>query len=157
MNEQRFLATASSIALLLAGAASAGPATTSTTRVSVDSGGAQANGNSYWSALSADGRSVVFCSVASNLVAGDTNDASDVFVHDRASGATTRVSVDSSGAQANNQSCWDPALSADGRFVVFTSYASNLVTGDTNGRIDIFVHDCQSGATTRVSVDGVGV
>ncbi len=156
MNELRFLVTASSIALLLVGAASAGPATTTTTRVSVDSGGGQANGSSSSSALSADGRSVVFCSTASNLVAGDTNGVSDAFAHDRASGATTRVSVDSSGTQANSHSCWDPALSADGRFVVFTSVASNLVVGDTNGRLDVFVHDRGSGATTRVSVDSAG-
>ena len=156
MNELRFLVTTSSIALLLVSAASAGPTTTTTTRVSVDSGGAQANGSSSWSALSADGRAVVFCSTASNLVAGDTNGVSDAFVHDRASGATIRVSVDSSGVQANSHSCWDPALSADGRFVVFTSFASNLVVGDTNGRVDVFVHDRQSGATTRASVDSAG-
>ncbi len=140
MNELRFLVTVSSIALLLASAASAGPTTTTTTRVSVNSSGAQANGNSYWSALSSDGRSVVFCSVASNLVAGDTNGAYDIFVHDRHSNSTTRVSISDAGTQGN-QNSQKPSLSVDGRAVAFYSGASNLVAGDTNGAGDVFVHE----------------
>jgi Tol biopolymer transport system component len=128
----------------------------STTRVSVDSGGVQGNDRSHEAAISADGRFVAFVSFATNLVAADTNGYRDVFVHDRQTGATTRVSVDTTGVEGNDESVF-PAISADGRFVAFESVASNLVPGDTNGRDDIFVHDRQTGATTRVSVDSVGV
>jgi Tol biopolymer transport system component len=122
-----------------------------TTRVSVASGGAQANGPSFDPSISADGRYVAFASLATNLVSGDTNDHRDIFVHDRQTGQTTRVSVASGGAQANGPS-FDPSISADGRFVAFASLASNLVSGDTNNTGDIFVHDRQTGATTRVSI-----
>ena len=126
-----------------------------TTRVSVDSSGAQANNYSRFPAISADGRYVAFESEASNLVAGDNNGTGDVFVHDRQTGATTRVSVDSSGVEANGSSDAS-AISGDGRYVAFSSYASNLVSGDTNGMIDIFVHDRQTGQTMRVSVNSSG-
>ena len=122
-----------------------------TTRVSVATGGGQVNGNSSNSYLSGDGRFVAFDSVATNLVAGDTNAVSDVFVHDRQTGTTTRVSVATGGVQANGGS-FLPALSMDGRFVAFHSSATNLVAGDTNGGTDVFVHDRQTGTTTRVSV-----
>ena len=130
-----------------------------TTRVSVDSSGAQADNGSGAAAISSDGRFVAFYSYASNLVLGDTNEMVDVFVHDRQTGATTRVSVDSSGAEANGNSVdvyFAVAISGDGRYVVFQSEASNLVAGDTNGADDIFVHDRQTGATSRVSVDSSG-
>ena len=140
---------------LPAGALPAHAAPGDTTRVSVDSSGAQANNYSRFPAISADGRYVAFESEASNLVAGDTNGTGDVFVHDRQTGATTRVSVDSSGVEANGSS-EASAISGDGRYVAFSSYASNLVDGDTNGMVDIFVHDRQTGATTRVSVDSGG-
>jgi len=126
-----------------------------TTIVSVDSSGAQSNNYSRFPSISADGRYVAFESEASNLVAGDTNGGGDVFVHDRQTGATTRVSVSSSGEQANDSS-GAAAISGDGRYVAFYSYASNLVAGDTNGMIDTFVHDRQTGTTTRVSVDSSG-
>ena len=84
-------------------------------------------------------------------MAGDTNGAIDVFVHDRQTGQTTRVSVASDGTQGNDHS-FVSSLSADGRYVAFTSLASNLVAGDTNGTSDAFVHDRQTGQTTRVSV-----
>jgi Tol biopolymer transport system component len=122
-----------------------------TTRVSVGSGGAQANGVSISPAISADGRYIAYQSLASNLVAGDTNSKSDVFVHDRATGTTTRVSVATDGTQANNNSQL-PAISADSRYVAFSSDANNLVAGDTNGCDDVFVHDRDTGATTRVNV-----
>jgi pimeloyl-ACP methyl ester carboxylesterase len=83
---------------------------------------------------------VAFWSYAGNLVPGDTNIAADVFVHDRVTGATERASVDSAGAQGNGGSD-SPAISADGRYVAFYSWANNLVPGDTNGRPDVFVHD----------------
>jgi Tol biopolymer transport system component len=126
-----------------------------TTAVSVDSTGALANADSSRGAISADGRYVAFESNATNLVAGDTNATSDVFVHDRQTGQTSRVSVDSAGVQANMNSEM-PSISADGRYVAFSSRAWNLVPGDTNGAYDIFRHDRQTGATIRVSVDGSG-
>jgi Tol biopolymer transport system component len=126
------------------------------TRVSVDSAGSQANGNSLRPAISDNGRFVAFASAASNLISGDTNNVDDIFVKDRQTGAITRVSVSSNGAEANGGST-SPAISADGRFVAFYSDASNLVSGDTNGVADIFVHDRQNSQTTRVSVDSSGV
>ena len=129
--------------------ASAGPG--ATFRASVATGGGEGNGRSFVPAVSADGRFVAFYSDASNLVAGDENASRDVFVNDRQTGETTRMSVDSSGAEANDDS-FAPVISADGRFVAFSSAASNLVAGDTNGLDDIFVRDRQAGTTTRVSV-----
>ncbi len=127
-----------------------------TKRVSVSSDGGQANGPSLRSAISADGRLVAFDSLASNLVPGDTNGQSDVFVHDRTTGATERVSVSSAGGQAGGFS-FNPSLSADGRFVAFNSDAPDLVPGDTNGAFDIFVRDRLMGTTERVSVSSSGV
>ena len=129
-----------------------------TERVSVSSGGAQGNQGSGYGrpSVSADGRYVAFDSAASNLVAGDTNGTWDVFVHDRQTGVTERVSVSSGGAQGNYQSGFDAVLvSADGRYVAFWSGAS-LVAGDTNGKKDVFVHDRQTGITERVSVSSGG-
>jgi hypothetical protein len=132
-----------------------------TTRVSVSSNGAQAHrdngpGTNGGSAISADGRFVMFGSFASNLVPGDTNAVGDVFVHDRLTGRTTRVSVSSGGGQANGLPGPGAAISADGRFVTFTSVASNLVSGDTNGAIDVFIRDRSTGITRRVSVSSDG-
>ena len=129
--------------------------TGTTERVSVDSAGNQGNGLSDGPAISADGRFVAFLSEAGDLVPGDTNATSDVFVHDRATGATERASVDSAGNQGNNVNL-PPRISADGRFVAFPSQATNLVSADTNGALDIFVHNRVSGSTTRVSVDSAG-
>jgi Tol biopolymer transport system component len=126
-----------------------------TARVSVSSAGEQGNGGSYEPSISADGRYVAFRSAASDLVPGDTNHHNDVFVHDRLTGETTRVSVTSAGGQGNGSS-YDPSISADGEFVAFQSYASNLVPADTNGYADVFVHDRQTGETTRVSVSSSG-
>lgn len=120
-------------------------------RISVSSSGEEGNGLSRLPSLSADGRYVAFESGASNLVAGDSNQRRDIFVHDRQTGATTRVSVSSAGDQAN-EDCARPSISGDGRFVAFESRASNLVAGDTNFVSDIFVHDRVTGETTRVSV-----
>jgi hypothetical protein len=127
-----------------------------TTRVSVNSAGVQGNGDSNWSSISSDGRYVAFESLASNLVPNDTNGADDVFVHDRQTGQTMRVSVNSVGVEGNNNSNF-PYISSDGRYVAFTSLASNLVPNDTNFAPDIFVHDRQTGQTTRVSVNSAGV
>jgi Tol biopolymer transport system component len=122
-----------------------------TERVSVATGGAQGNNSSTYPAISADGNWVVFTSVASNLVAGDTNGASDVFVRDLVSATTERASVATGGAEGNGAS-GGPVISADGRYVAFLSTATNLVSGDTNGFMDIFVRDRSSGTTERVSV-----
>ncbi|MBI1850320.1 MAG: calcium-binding protein [Planctomycetes bacterium] len=184
------------------------------TRVSADSSGVQGNDHSTAPILSADGRFVVFGSSASNLVPDDTNDAGDVFVHDRLTGRneivsvasggvqvradirgvdisadgrfvllycstdsldpadtnrfpdafvhdrqtleTTLVSVGSSGVQGNDASA-GVRISADGRFVAFVSLATNLVPGDTNARQDLFVHDRQTGQTTRENLGSGGV
>jgi Tol biopolymer transport system component len=122
-----------------------------TQRVSVGPGGQQANGNSFEPAISADGRLVAFSSGASNLVPGDTNGTSDVFVRDRKAQVTRRVSVGPGGQQANGESL-KPAISAHGRLVAFSSGASNLVPGDTNGTSDVFVRDRVAQVTRRISV-----
>src|SRR5256712_380330 len=156
MLTRRVLSTALALLVVAGLVGEVGAAQTpSTKRVSVDSHGAQGNGGSFDPAISADGRFVAFDSVASNLVAGDTNAAFDVFVRDRKTGKTRRVSVDSHGAQGNGDS-FDPAISADGRFVAFDSVASNLVAGDTNAASDVFVRDRKTGKTRRVSVASHG-
>jgi Tol biopolymer transport system component len=186
-----------------------------TTRVSVDSAGIQANNTSTFPAISADGRYVAFVSIATNLVPGGTSGDAHIYVHDRDTGATSLVSVDSGGTEGNdgsgpadisgdgryvafesratnlvpggtNQTTWqhifvhdrdagttslvsadsagndadtgsgDPTISHDGRYIAFTSYATNLVTGDTNATYDVFVRDTVSNTTTRVSVDSAG-
>jgi Tol biopolymer transport system component len=129
--------------------------TNTTTRVSVDSAGNQANNDSYNPSISADGRFVAFDSDASNIVPGDTNNNYDIFVRDRLTNTTTRVSLDSAGNQAKSD-FYSPSISADGRFVAFRSYASNLVPGDTNDTDDIFVRDTLTNTTTRVSVNSAG-
>lgn len=126
-----------------------------TQRVSTSGTGGQANGGSGDPAISADGRYVSFRSVASNLVANDTNGTDDLFVKDLQTGAIVRVSTDASGGQANSYS-FAPSLSADGRYVAFYSYATNLVTGDTNNAYDVFVKDLQTGAVVRASTDASG-
>ncbi|MBI5361622.1 MAG: PD40 domain-containing protein [Planctomycetes bacterium] len=126
-----------------------------TTRVSVGTGGVQANSQSSRAVISADGRYIAFETVATNLVAGDTNNTADVFVHDRVAATTTRVSFATGGVQAV-MSCNSPSISSDGRYVAFVSAASNLVAGDTNGRVDVFVHDRTTATTTRASVASDG-
>jgi Tol biopolymer transport system component len=126
-----------------------------TWRASVDSAGVQGDASSAAARVSADGRFVVFRSSATNLVPGDTNGLPDIFVRDRASDATTRVSVDSAGLQGN-AGCNRSSISSDGRFVVFETAATNLVAGDTNGTTDIFRHDRQTGQTIRVSLTSAG-
>ena len=126
-----------------------------TVRVSVDSSGGQANGGSYRSSISRDGRYVAFASMATNLAPGDTNGFMYTFVHDRRTGLTSRVSVDSSGGQGNDHSyCYQ--ISSNGRYVAFFGGATNLVPRDTNGWDDVFVHDRRTGLTSRVSVDSSG-
>lgn len=126
-----------------------------TTRESVSSAGVPGSQGCNQPNLSADGRYACFTSPSPDLVANDTNGLGDVFVHDRVTGQTTRVSVASAGGQANGASSTGD-ISADGRFVVFESAASNLVAGDTNGTTDIFCHDRQTAQTTRVSLGAAG-
>jgi Tol biopolymer transport system component len=128
-----------------------------TERVSVTSSGAQAgvdrtNNGSNAPAISGDGRYVAFHSADSNLVPHDTNRVFDVFVRDRRTGRTTRVSVSRAGAQANQESLGALSISRDGRYVAFTSLASNLVPGDRNHITDVFVRDLRSGGTSLVSL-----
>jgi Tol biopolymer transport system component len=130
--------------------------TGSTARVSVGAGGVQANGPSRAPAFSGDGQFVAFVSGATNLVPGDSNARDDVFVCELATGAVTRASVATGGAQANGASSF-PALSFDGRVVAFTSLASNLAPGDTNAWEDVFTRDRATGTTARVSVGPGGV
>jgi Tol biopolymer transport system component len=124
-------------------------------RVSVSSGGDPAQGFTTPPAISGDGRVVTFAAAASNLVPGDTNGQLDVFTHDRVTGVTERVSVDSAGGEGDGPS-FIPDINGDGRFVTFASEASNLVAGDTNGFRDVFVNDRATGVTERVSVDSAG-
>ena len=126
-------------------------------RVSVASDGSQAAaGASDASSISADGRYVAFASTAPNLVAGDTNLAADVFVHDRVSGSTVRASVTASGGQAATASSLQPGgLSADGQVVAFDT-AAPLAAGDTGGN-DVYVRDLAAGTTERISVNSAGL
>jgi Tol biopolymer transport system component len=135
--------------------------TGSTERVSVSSDGVQGNNWSEKASISANNRYVAFMSMSSNLVSGDTIvcyaeiSCPDIFVHDRQTGSTERVSVSSNGNQGNAESN-HPSISADGRYVAFMSYASNIVSGDTNGTSDVFVHDRKIESTERVSVSNDG-
>ena len=138
--------------------------TGTTERVSVNSRGRQSTGgdaggalDTNWGppAISADGRYVAFASSATNLVRGDRNRVADVFVRDRLAGTTERVSVASRKLEANGESS-QPAISADGRFVAFASFADNLVSDDTNFTSDVFVVDRAGGGPQRVSVSDTG-
>ena len=124
-----------------------------TERVSVATGGAQANGPSLSPSLSRDGRYVAFQSQATNLVPNDGNNVADVFVHDRVTGTTERVC---DATVESNRASFSPAISPDGRFVAFSSGATNLVPDDTNKALDIFVCDRTSGTVERVSLTIAG-
>jgi len=123
--------------------------------VSIASDGTQSNLDAEFgmSAVSEDGRYVAFVSRSTNLVANDSNDATDVFVRDLQTGITVRASVATDGSQTNDRSgSYKPSISSDGRYILFDSWATNLVANDTNDRPDIFVRDLQTGTTTRVSL-----
>lgn len=115
------------------------------------SGTGGGNGDSQNPAISADGRYVAFESHASNLVAVDGNTLSDVFVRDMQTGITTLVSVNSAGTDSGNQESFSPTISANGRVVVFESFASNLSPIDTNNKEDVFARDLQTGTMHVVS------
>jgi Tol biopolymer transport system component len=130
--------------------------TNTTTLVSVGQGGAPANDNSDSPSISQDGRFVVFSSDANNLVPNDTNGKKDVFVHDLQAGTTTLVSFNQLRTASGNGDSFEPTISQDGRFVGFTSGASDLVPGDDNNSTDVFLYDIQSGALTLLSVNQAG-
>lgn len=135
--------------------------TAGTTTLVSQSAGVAGNAVSLQAAISGDGRYVAFASDASNLVGGDTNAARDIFVRDLTAGTTVRVSVATSGAEANGPSRApsinrNPGNPSDGRFIAFGSEATNLVAGDTNGVSDVFVRDQIGSTTTRVSVSSAG-
>ena len=132
---------------LSVGTAQAAPATE---RSSVTSAGVQANDDSGNPAINATGRYVAFQSGATNLVPGDKGAGFDVFVRDRVAGTTSLASVASTGGYANGGNS-EPNLSADGRYVTFSSSASDLVAGDTNGQSDVFVRDLVAGTTRLVT------
>ena len=143
--------------------------TPTTTRVSVANDGSEGNDGSFVSAISPDGRFISFTSLATNLVANDTNGKYDVFLRDTCFGATggcspstIRVSVASDGAESDGDSL-ESSVSSGGRYVLFASVATNLVSNDTNGSDDEFVRDTCIGApagcvpsTYRVSVAADG-
>jgi Tol biopolymer transport system component len=124
--------------------------------VDVSTAGAQANNSSVGGALSEDGRFVAFSSAATNLVNADNNGKSDIFVRDRQARTTALASIATNGTEANDNSD-DARISGDGRFVLFDTMATNLVTGDTNFRRDVFLHDMQTGSTIRISTGPGGV
>lgn len=115
-----------------------------TIRITTDSEGNQSNGGSRMRDMSVDGRYITFHSTATNLVEGDTNGATDVFVKDIFTGAISIASSDSNGNQGNGESGF-ASISADGRYVLFYSESSNLVDGDTNGSRDVFIKDMETG------------
>jgi hypothetical protein len=151
------------LALLGPSAALAHPPGT-TQRVSVSSTGIAGDNFSVLAAISGDGRFVAFWSLASTLVPGDTNGTTDVFVHDQQAGTTERVSMDSRERQSTggdqggvlDTNFGRPAISPDGRFVAFASSATNLVKGDKNQTVDVFLRDRAAGTTERVSLAGRG-
>ena len=127
-----------------------------TTRVSVTPEGGDPNNDSFYAGLSSDGRFVVFESLASNLVMGDKNEARDIFVYDRETNATTRVSQNMEGEDHNGIIGTPPAISANGRYIAFDSTATNLVPGEENNVQKIFVYDQQMGSISQVSLTPEG-
>ena len=137
--------------------------TGTTEQVSLSSDGVQGNGGSLYPSISPDGRFVAFHSYADNLVPNDTNEAADVFVRDRQTGETTRVSIATDGSQGefviNPWGAPDslyPSISSDGLYIAFQSEAETLVPGDTNTCADVFLHDRPNGKTWRISVQSDG-
>jgi Ca2+-binding RTX toxin-like protein len=130
-------------------------ATGAISRITKSANRVQVNNSIYSPTMSADKRFVVFQSIDSNLVPGDTNNRTDIFLKEIATGATSLISTSISGEQGDVYSEM-PSISADGRFVVFTSWATNLVPGDTNGRTDVFLKDIATGAISRINTSAAG-
>jgi Tol biopolymer transport system component len=129
--------------------------TGTTTRVSVSSAGGEAGEDCFGATVSSNGRYVAFLSAAEELVAGDLNGTTDVFLHDRKLGTTVRVSVDAAGSEADGAST-SGMISANGRYVVFASVATNLVGDDGSSVSDVFVRDLKLGTVERLSIDEAG-
>ncbi|OQW92736.1 MAG: hypothetical protein BWK79_14060 [Beggiatoa sp. IS2] len=125
-------------------------------RLSVNATGEAVNGDSITPAISADGRYVVFSSYSSNLVPDDHNEVADIFVYDQQTHQLKRVSLRGD-LQASNRHSFNPVISADGRYIVFDSDATNLVENDTNQAVDVFVYDMQTATLSRISVDNNGI
>ena len=141
--------------LFVIGAGAPAAVCASTERVTVKSGGAQIATDNHYLDLSGDGRFIAFVSADPTIVPGDTNGAADVFVRDLVTGVTARASVRADGVEANDH-CHQPHLSHDGRFVVFSSFGSNLAPSDQNGSTtDVFVKDMLTGALEHVSVSSI--
>lgn len=126
-----------------------------TERVSIRGAGLQGNADSFGLGVSSDGNNIYFESYATNLVANDTNGQGDVFVRNRVTAKTTRVSVDSAGNEGDNYSWWG-GMADDASAVCFYSAATNLIPNDFNGKVDIYLHDMNTGITSRVSADPSG-
>lgn len=128
--------------------------TNSVTLVSEETGGTS-DGTlvSTQPAISDDGAYVIFSSTADQLIAGDTNTLQDIYAYKVSDGTLSRISVDSSEVEATGGNSYEADVSSDGRYVVFQSDATNLVTGDGNTSADVFIRDTVAGTTTRVSVD----
>src|SRR5262249_36592164 len=128
-----------------------------TTRVSVGTSGTQGNASSDNAVITPDGRFVAFDSHASNLVAGDNNNSTDVFVRNLQNQTTTLVSARNATGTTGNNNSLHPVITPDGRFVAFVSNASDLTAeADTNSLFDVFVRDTQNNVTTLVSIAGTG-
>lgn len=123
-------------------------------RISINAAGQEPDADAEFPAISDDGRYIAFHSACSNLVPGDNNARVDIFVKDRATGQIERVSVATDGSQGNGSSV-APSISADGRFVAFSSHSTNLVQSPVITTWSIFVHDRQTGITSLASV-GMG-
>jgi Tol biopolymer transport system component len=132
------------------------PAVKSVEVASVSTGAVLADTFSWFPVLSGDGKRVAFSSAASNLVPGDTNGHEDVFVRDLTRGLTRRATLDTAGEEAVGTTAKAAGLSKDGRYVVLTADAGNLVPGDTNQHSDVFVRDMRYGITTRASLTSDG-
>lgn len=119
-------------------------------KISAAAAGAPGTGDSRSASVSADGRFVAFASASSDLIDGDTNGKQDIFLQDRETGTTKRVSFGAGGAQADGDS-YAPYVSFDGSYILFTSKAKNLVSGDTNLNEDLFLYDTKQDAVQRVA------
>ncbi len=125
--------------------------------LSLHDDGTLGDGHSRYAAQSDDGQFVVFASAAANLIAGDTNGEYDIFMRDRANDTTTRMSVDSAGAQAVGGDSLNPSISDDGTLIVFESDATNLIAADTNSDRDIFLRNVTAGTSVRISTTTTGL
>ncbi len=129
--------------------------TGTTSLVTVGTNG-NANGQSLEPMFTADGRTLIFSSVASNLIAGDTNGSTDLFVRNLDTGVTSRINPNTTPPNIGNESTLGGDISADGRFVAFQSFSDDIVAGDTNLTSDIFVLDRVTNIYQRVSTSSNG-